>query len=365
MISLLSYRKAEVTEIEKKEEDTTWIKVKIDDEISKAINYNYMTGPINIGDMVIVNTTAVELSLGTGGYHFVVFNYSNETKTAEGKGHIMKLRYTPFQLKCLSAEEEDSDYHNVFNTFTSLNNHICVIGTLHSMLAPIASTIKWLNRDIKINYIMTDGGSLPIYFSNTVKTLKEKGIIDSTITIGHAFGGDLECVNIYTGLIAAKEILKGDITIIAMGPGIVGTGTKYGFSGIEQGQMIDAVHNLGGNPIIVPRISFKDKRDRHNGLSHHTTTVLSEISNTSGKVVLPILNEEKKSIIDEQIKRFEIDKKYKIVYESGENVIKAMDYYNLRTTTMGRGFEEDKEYFLTLGAVGTYVIKEYMRGGKK
>ena len=31
-----------------------------------------------------------------------------------------------------------------------------------------------------------------------------------------------------------------------MGPGIVGTGTKYGFSGIEQGQIIDAINTLSG-----------------------------------------------------------------------------------------------------------------------
>lgn len=363
-MNLLSYRKAEVIEIESNEDFITWIKVIIDGEISKAINYNYMTGTINVGDIVIVNTTAVELSLGTGGYHFVIYNYSNESKTIKGKGHIIKLRYTPLQIKCLSAEEEDSQYHDVFNSFISLNSHICVVGTLHSMLAPIASTIKWLNKDIKINYIMTDGGSLPIHFSNTVRTLKEKGIIDSTITIGHAFGGDLECVNIYTGLIAAKEILKGDVTIIAMGPGIVGTGTKYGFSGIEQGQIIDAVNNLGGDPIIVPRISFKDSRERHNGLSHHTTTVLSEICNTTGKIVLPVLDEEKQNVIKEQIKRFNIDNKYKIIYESGESIVDAMTHYNLKTTTMGRGFEEDAEFFLTLGAVGSYVYKELMRGGK-
>src|SRR5699024_8006760 len=144
---------------------------------------------------------------------------------------------------------------------------------------------------IRINYLMTDGGSLPIYFSNTVKLLKENELIKKTITIGHAFGGDLECTNIYTGLIAAKEILKGDVTIITMGPGIVGTGTKYGFSGIEQGQIIDAVNTLGGNPIVAPRISFKDSRKRHIGISHHTRTVLSEITKTSGKVIIPILDE--------------------------------------------------------------------------
>jgi len=364
VIVLLSYRKAKVFEINCIEDSITWLKVNIDGEIYNAINYNYITGPVNIGDTVIVNTTAVELSLGTGGYHFVIFNYKNETKTIEGKGHIMKLRYTPIQIKCFSVEEEDSKYHDIFNSFVSLDNHICIVGTLHSMLAPIASTIKWMNKDIKINYIMTDGGSLPIYFSNTVKSLKEKGIINKTITIGHAFGGDLECVNIYTGLIAAKEILKGDVTIITMGPGIVGTGTKYGFSGIEQGYIIDAVNTLGGVPVIVPRISFKDARKRHRGLSHHTLTVLSEICNTTGILVLPEMNEENQNIIKDQINRFKIDKKYKIAYEMGENVSNAMAYYNLKTTTMGRAFEDDREYFLTLGAVGMYVYKELMREEK-
>ena len=306
--------------------------------------------------MVIVNTTAVELSLGTGGAHFVIFNYSNESKQFHGNGHIMKLRYTPLQIKCLAAEEEDSPYHHVFKEFESLDGHIYIVGSLHSMLAPIVTMLKYLKEDIKINYIMTDGGSLPIFFSNTIRTLKEKELISNTITIGHAFGGDLECTNIYTGLIAAKEILDGDITIITMGPGIVGTGTKYGFSGIEQGQIVDAINTLGGEPIIVPRISFKDSRPRHMGISHHTRTVLSEITKTSGKVIIPKLDEYKLNIIKDQITRLNIHQKHEIFYEEGYKITDAMNKYELSITTMGRGYEEDKEYFWTLGAVGAFVI---------
>ncbi len=358
---MLSYKKGTVVEIEEHHEGIAFIKVSIDGQISKAINYNNITGAIKVGDVVILNTTAVELGLGTGGFHFVIFNYSNESKKLEGKGHIIKLRYTPLQIKCLAAEEENSEYHEIFNNFKTLDNHIFIVGTLHSMLAPIVSMLKWKNRDIKINYIMTDGGSLPIYFSNTVRTLKNKGLIHKTITIGHAFGGDLECVNIYTGLIAAKEILKGDVTIITMGPGIVGTGTKYGFSGIEQGQIVDAINTLGGNAIIVPRISFRDPRERHIGISHHTRTVLSEIVKTTGQVIIPILDDDKLEIINEQINMLDLYSKFDIVYENGEGIIDAMDYFNLKTTTMGRGYQEDKEFFLTLGAVGSYVAKKFMK----
>lgn len=299
----------------------------------------------------------MELSLGTGGTHFVIYNYNNEAKDFHGRGHIMKLRYTPMQIKCLAAEEEGSPYYKVFKDFISLEGHIFVVGSLHSMLAPIVAMLKYLDEQIKINYIMTDGGALPIFFSNTVKILKEQRLIENTITIGHAFGGDLECTNIYNGLIAAKEILAGDVTIVTMGPGIVGTGTKYGFSGIEQGQIIDAVNTLGGEPIIVPRISFQDKRSRHRGVSHHTRTVLSEIAKTSGKVVIPKLDEYKMNFIHEQITGMDLYKKHKFVYEKGDKVIDAMNKYGLSITTMGRGYEEDMEYFLTLGAVGTYVYK--------
>ena len=121
-----------------------------------------------------------------------------------------------------------------------------------------------------------------------------------------------------------------------MGPGIVGTGTKYGFSGIEQGYIIDAVNTLGGQPIIVPRISFQDKRDRHMGISHHTRTVLSEIVKTSGKVIIPKLDECKLNIINKQIINLNLHKKHEIVYEEGDMIINAMDKYGLYIKTMGR-----------------------------
>lgn len=351
---MISYKNGIVNSVIKSDKSIDWIKVEIDGIIYDAVNYIDITGKINIDDKVVLNTTAIQLSLGTGGCHFVMYNHSNPYMDLKGEGHIMKLRYTPYQLKCLTAEEEGSEYHQLFKNFKSLDSHPFIVATLHSMIAPIVAMIKYINKDIKINYIMTDGGALPIDFSKTVTELKEKGIIDKTITTGHAFGGDLETTNIYTGLIAAKEILQGDITIISMGPGIVGTGTKYGFSGIEQGNNINAINNLGGIPIVAPRISFKDERERHKGISHHTLTVLSEISNTSSKVVLPMLEKDKSNYIKKQIEDLSIQNKHEVIYEEGRNITKALKYFKIKTTTMGRGIESDLEYFITLGAVGNY-----------
>ncbi len=324
---------------------------------AKAVNYNFMTGKINIGDKVILNTTAVELGLGTGGYHFVIYNKKNEQQDISNNlGHIMKLRYTPLQFKCLAAEEQDSKYHEAFNGFVDLNNSIYIVGTLHSMVAPIAAVIKWLRPDLKITYIMTDSGALPLHFSKTVKKLKESDIIKNTITVGHAFGGDFECINIYTGIIAANIIIGSDITIIAMGPGIVGTGTKYGFSGIEQGYIIDAVNKLGGKSITVPRIGFTDKRERHKGISHHTLTVLNNIVNTRTNLVLPIIKGASADYINKQIKENSINEHHNIIYENGDDVIKALLYYGLEVKTMGRDYNDDEVFFQTLGAVAKAAI---------
>ncbi|WP_313756464.1 DUF3866 family protein [Tissierella sp.] len=352
---MIGYKNGTVSSIISDGEHLAIVNVNVEGKMYKAANYKDFTGDIKLDDEVVLNTTAVDLSLGTGGYHFVMYNYRNKSMELKGSGHIMKLRYTPYQMKCLAAEEEDSPYHNLFNEFKSLENHIFIVATLHSMLAPISAMIKYINKDIKINYIMTDGGALPLYFSNTVAELKNKKILDNTITIGHAFGGDLECINIYTGLIAAKEILKGDVTIISMGPGIVGSGTKYGFTGIEQGYIVDAINNLEGMAISVPRISFKDKRNRHYGISHHTITTLSQITNTKSNLILPYLEKEKEDYIIAQIENSKIKEKHNIIFEYGEEIIMAMEKFELKTTSMGRSIKDDRDYFISLGAAGNYV----------
>lgn len=335
---------------------TSWLEVNVDGNVYNAVNYNNLSGDVKVGDTVVLNTTAVDLSLGTGGYHFVIYNCNTDSIDTKGTGHIMKLRYTPFQLKCSTAEEENSPYHDKFTSKANLNGSIYIVGTLHSMLAPIACMLKWLDSDLKINYIMTDAGALPIQFSKTVQTLKNKGIIDNTITVGHSFGGDLECVNIYTGLIAASNVLKGDINIITMGPGIVGTSTKYGFTGIEQGYIIDAINKFNGVSFAVPRISFQDKRERHRGISHHTITVLSEICYSKTNIIIPIMDNYKMDIINKQLINDNILEKHNIFYEHGDDIEKALDYFDVNVTTMGRNIHEDREYFLTLGAVGNYAV---------
>ncbi len=354
---MISKRVGLVESIKSKSENLEEITVKIGEEVAKAYNYPKMTGNVEVGDEVLLNTTAVELSLGTGGYHFVIMNLNKmESKMTPG-GHIMKLRYTPMQVKVDSVEEQDSNLHDKINEFKSLEKLPVVVGTLHSMLTPFVASYKRHNPNKKLVYIMTDGAALPIYLSKNVENLKEKKLIDETITIGNAFGGDYECINIYSALITAKEVLNADAVFVSMGPGIAGTGTKYGFTGIEQGPILDAVKKLGGTPIAIPRMSFADKRDRHVGISHHSITVLKEIVNVEVNIPIGVKDEEKLKYIQNQIKENNLDEKHNIVYIKPGNTSDDLNHYGLKVRSMGRNYEQDSELFDAASNAAYYLME--------
>jgi len=356
-----------IVEIKARRPAAIEIVVDIDGERSPAIAYPQLVGDLEIGDEVVLNTTAVELGLGTGGYHFVILNLSPsppgrdlprtagdaESHPAEAEGRIMKLRYTPHQIALRTVEEEDSPYRGAIEEFRSLDKMPVLAGQLHSQVAPAAAAIKhYTNRRARVAYVMTDSAALPIGFSRIVQDLKDHGFIDSTITCGQAFGGDHETVNIYTGLIAAKQVARADAAIICQGPGNVGTGTRYGFSAIEMGEVINAINVLGGSAIAIPRISFADPRPRHRGLSHHTVTALSQIALTPALVVLPMIDQMRLMMLEDQIARSGVSFRHRTRIFDGRAGIADLHAAGIRLSSMGRSFEEDPEFFLAAAAAG-------------
>jgi hypothetical protein len=335
------------------------LEVEVDGATAKAIAYTELVTKPEVGDRVDLNTTAVVLSLGTGGYHFVIENLSREpVEEAPGPGHIMKLRYTPEQHSVLSVEEEASPHRSEMEKFRSLEKMPVIVGQLHSQIAPAAAAVKRQTQPrARVAYVMTDSAALPIAFSRIVQQMKDTGLIDVTITVGQAFGGDLEAVTIYSALIAAKMVARADVAIVCQGPGNVGTGTKYGFTGIEQGEVINAVNILGGAAIAVPRISFSDPRPRHQGISHHTITSLSEIALAPAIVPLPAIDEMKLLAIEEQIRQTPINYRHRTRVFDGMPGIRECAERGIRLSTMGRGFNEDPEFFLAASAAGAAAVE--------
>lgn len=346
MIEILT---AEVTDIIYRDNSITRFRVAIDGESYNCIGFNELTGEIDVHDSVLLNTTAISLGLGSGGCHFTIASHSRRKYSNIQNGHIMKLRYTPMQINVMAAEAQESEWHEVFDSFESLEGMPVVVGTLHSMVAPAALSLKHIAGIDRLAYIMTDGGALPIYMSETVKLLKEMGVLTKSITYGNAFGGDIECINIYTALIAAKEILGAKAAVVCMGPGIAGTGTKYGFSGIEQGQIIDAVNKLGGKAIAIPRISFSETRERHYGLSHHSRTILGGICLTRASIAMPVLEQKKNELLHRQLEESGISERHDIYFYNTDTVEKLLGNGLFPFEKMGRGYNEDREYFNTCG----------------
>ena len=327
--------------------------VEIGGERAQAVAYLQLIGQIEIGDEVVLNTTAVELSLGTGGWHFVIENLSRPAQEIPGSGHIMKLRYTPHQVALQTVEEEDSPYRQAIDGFRSLDKMPVIVGQLHSQVAPAAAAVKrYTNKRFRVAYVMTDSAALPIGFSRLVENLKKYGFLDATITCGQAFGGDYEAVNIYTALIAAKEVARADVAIVCQGPGNVGTGTTYGFSAIEMGEIINAVNILGGSPIAIPRISFADSRPRHIGLSHHTITALSQIALTPALVALPMIDQMRLLMLEDQLVRTAISYRHRTRIFDGRGGIAELQAAGIEITSMGRSFDDDPEFFLAAAAAG-------------
>jgi len=363
---MLNRRRAKVLEILSRRPDVLEILVDVDGERCKAICYPDLTGEVSRDDEVLVNTTALDLGLGTGGFHFVICNLSRpEEEKSPPSGRIMKLRYTPVQRSVVSVEEDDSFTRRRMHDFVSLDGMPVVCCELHSQIAPVAAAVKTVSGYlVRIAYLMTDGAALPLAFSRLVKDLKSAGLIDRTITCGQAFGGDFEAINVYTGLIATKQAAKADIAIVSQGPGNAGTGSKYGFSGIQQGEAANACSILGGTPIIVPRISFADSRERHRPVSHHTVTILSEVALFPCWVPVPNMPEQKLAEVTAVLKRAVSKAGHKIRVIDADAGLEEMARKHLQVKTMGRSVGEDREFFLA-GAAAGVLANELLRKSQK
>lgn len=367
-----------------------------DGQLAPALHDAELLPPLRPGDRVLLNTTAGALRLGTGGVHFVhailsrQANFEGTTAhvtpmtpvnpgspaTAEPvpapssalrqEGHIMKLRYTSLQRAVLSAEEEASPHRRLFAEPGTLEGMPVLIGELHSMLPIAAAWIRAaeLRRrgradGCRIAYVMSDAGALPLAFSRHVRQLSGMGWIAGSVTYGHAYGGDLEAVNKFTALLAARRALKADIAIAAMGPGIVGTGTALGYSGIEAGELINAARALGGRPVYIPRVSFADPRERHRGLSHHSLTALTVSAREPALVPLPLLGREETRRLSRQAAGCRLAERHHVRWVQApraEDIGQALALYPEPVTTMGRGLAEDYAFFAAVCAAAEEAL---------
>jgi hypothetical protein len=316
---------------------------------ARAIAYDDLTGPIAEGARVLLNTTAVELDLGTGGVHLVVAVEGRDVEIG-GEGHAMKMRYSPLQTAVSAVEDTDTA---AIDASESLGGMPVVAAGLHSAVAPAAIGARTHAPKSRIAYVMTDGAALPAAFSHTIPALRAAGLLDVVITSGQAFGGDLEAVNLYSALVAAKGVAGADIAIVAMGPGNLGTGTRLGFASIEVAAVINAVAALAGRPIVVPRISFADERPRHHGLSHHTLTAL-QLALAPVEIALPQFQDSSLESIHTALKEAGSHTVVDVELGPAEDALRASP---VPLRSMGRTYDDDPDFFRAAAAAGVLAAR--------
>jgi hypothetical protein len=256
----LSLRRGRVTAIV--EEHRGLVRLEVDGE--PCVAYPGLTGPVAVDDEVLVNVQARELALGSGGFDVLYANLTRGLGLGASEGaHVMKLPYTPLQSAVLHAEEGGG----LAETLGGLPVVCC---SLHSQVAPVCAG---LGEGLRVVYVQLPGGALPLPLSDTVRLLRKRGSFATTVSVGASFGGDQECVAVASAL--AWAAAGGyDAVVCAIGPGIVGTGSRLGHGGLAAADAANAASALGGSPVLAARVSSADERERHRGVSHHTEAVL-------------------------------------------------------------------------------------------
>jgi 8-oxo-dGTP pyrophosphatase MutT (NUDIX family) len=360
---VIRWRSGEVSALGRSWKGALELDVRVGDDTVRALAYPLLTGAPRPGDRVLLNTSALDLGLGTGGYALVVAVPDRLPADAAGPGHLIKARYSPLQARVPGADEQGSQFYEVLREADDLAGLPVVVADLHSALPaivagylagrPDGAQVRPQAPPPRIAYVMLDGGALPAWFSRSAAALTDSGWLAGTVTVGQAFGGDLEAVSLHSGLLAARHALGAELAVVAQGPGNLGTGTRWGFSGVGAGEAINAAAVLGGRPIGSLRISEADARARHRGISHHSLTSYGRVALARADIVVPDLPGEFGAQVVAAAQPLAI--RHNLVRVSVAGLTEILRDCPVPLSTMGRGLDQDLAYFLAAAAAGRHA----------
>lgn len=294
-----------------------------------------LIGPVAVGDAVLMNTTAVDLGLGTGGWDVVHWNLSRSELSLPGPGHVMKVRYTSLQADTGVAEEVDG-----YAPPSSLAGVPVIVCPLHSHLAAVACAFASAAPGKRLVYVMTDAAALPLVLSDLVADLRSRGLLAASVSAGQAFGGDHEAVGTLSGLDVAVAVAHADAVVVAPGPGTVGTGTARGHGALEGAALVDTAVRSGASVVVALRWSDADPRPRHRGLSHHSAAVL-ELAATRAVVAVPAGEPHPAAASGHDVVEVDVG-----------DVVALLASHGLALTSMGRTPAEDPRFHAYAAAAG-------------
>lgn len=329
--------------------------VEVGDEQRRAWADRGLVGPVELGDEVIVNTEAVDLGLGSGGFDLV---HANLTRGLEGPGaagaHVIKLNYTSLQHPVEPVELAE-------HPAAGASKPPVLVIPLHGHLAPVAWAAAAAGPDIRVGFVQGAGAALPGALSRDVADLRERGLLCGHMTAGAAYGGEHEAISLTGGIDAAARGLGWEAIVAGPGPGILGSATRLGHGGIAALDAAHAALALGLPTLVCPRLSSSDERARHRGLSHHSAALL-ELLLAPVRVPVPEAELEGWPLLDSEAPEggsaeAALDDLIEICRGRHDLAVESIDLdgygaSGLPTETMGRSIEQDPLFFAAPLAAG-------------
>jgi hypothetical protein len=309
--------------------------VRVDGQARRAWADRSLIGEVAEGDEVIVNTEAVDLGLGSGGFDVVHVNLTRGLEGGEAPAgqHLMKLNYTSLQHSVAPLEGPGAGRRGADE---SASAPPALVLPLHGHLAPAAWAASRALPGLRLGYVQTAGGALPGSLSRDVAELREHGLLAGHVTAGPAYGAEHEAISTVGALDSAHAALV-----------------------------------LGMPTLVSPRLSGSDPRSRHRGLSHHTATVLELLLGSVG-VPVPEIDLAGWPTGEQGTGRVALpsalDALHEVCDERHDVIVEPVDLEGyaasgLPTQTMGRTIDQDPLFFAAALAAGSALAGAAAVGG--
>jgi hypothetical protein len=101
------------------------------------------------------------------------------------------------------------------------------------------------------------------------------------------------------------------------------------------------------------RVSEADARERHRGVSHHSLTAYGRVALARADVVVPLLDGEFGALVAGQARP--LAERHHLVSVETSGLAEALAACPVPLSTMGRGLDEDRAYFLAAAAAGRHA----------
>jgi len=340
------------------------LRVRVKDEERPAWADQGLVGELREGDEVVVNTEALDLGLGSGGFDIVHVNLTRGLEAEGAAGEpVIKLNYSSLQHPVEPIEVAHGEA-----TSAAVTRRIPVLVLfLHGQLPPAAWAASRMDEDLRIGFVQGPGGALPGRLSRDVAELRERGLLRGHLTAAQAYGGEGEAISVIGALHAAAEALGWDAAVVGPGPGMLGSDSYYGHGGMAA---LDNAHGalaLGLETLVAPRLSSGDPRPRHRGLSHHAEVVLRLLLSPV-RVPVPEVAEEEWPT-GEGAGAAPLDTLHEVCDDRHDIWVRPapLEEYagtGLPTRTMGRELDQDRLFFAAALAAGD-ALGALAAGGRR